>query len=100
MELKPIEKSDQLEGYEIDQQITNKENNTSFGEFIDQLKIESQYTLLATDIYNPITYKDAIDYKYSQEWLKSMNTEILNLKRKNTWTLMDPPEGVNIIPGR
>ena len=54
----------------------------------------------ATDICDPITYKDAIDHKYSQEWLKSINTEIFNLKRKDTWTLVDPPNGVNIISSR
>ena len=45
----------------------------------------------------PNTYEDAIASKEAEHWIQAMAEELGSIETSNTWTLVDPPPGANII---
>jgi hypothetical protein len=52
------------------------------------------YTTLAQDIKIPVTYKEAMESEYAEEWAKACAQEIASLSTNGTWEL------VNLLTGR
>ena len=48
---------------------------------------------LTHDITIPKTYKEAIDGKFSKEWLAAMNEEMASIHSAGTWELVELPKG-------
>ena len=64
--------------------------------FSDYVSVGS--TLLTTDkVTEPSTYKAAIESNEKQLWVDSMKSEIDNLLKNATWTIVDRPIHKNVI---
>ena len=46
------------------------------------------------ELEEPLTYKEAMESKDKDKWLKAMNDEIDPLLKNKTWTLVDKVEGL------
>ena len=54
-----------------------------------------------TDYNEPRTYKEAMaNHYHKMDWQLGMQDEIDSLLENNTWTLVSPPDGANILDGK
>ena len=54
-----------------------------------------------TDYNEPHTYKEAMaNHYHKMDWQLGMQDEIDSLLENNTWTLVSPPDGANILDGK
>ena len=49
------------------------------------------------EIHDPVTYHKPITSSDSAQWSVAMNEEIESLHKNQTWELVKPPKGQNII---
>lgn len=54
--------------------------------------------MTASDIPEPLTFKQALDSEHADFWRQAMNDEMASLHANGTWTLEKVPEGVTPIP--
>ena len=52
---------------------------------------------LINDISEPKTVKEALQSEHSAEWRSAMSVEFESLTKNNTWKLVPPLEGKNIV---
>ena len=52
---------------------------------------------LTNDISEPKTVKEALQSEYSVRWRSAMSVEFESLTKNNTWELVPPHEGKNIV---
>ena len=52
---------------------------------------------LTNDKIEPKTVKEALQSEHSAEWRSAMSVEFESLTKNNTWELVPPPEGKNIV---
>ena len=53
-----------------------------------------------SSLEDPITYNDALQMPNKEEWLLAMQNEINDLKKLNTWDLVQLPKGRKVLKGR
>lgn len=53
-----------------------------------------------SEIANPDTVHEALNGKHSDQWKEAMKSEYSSLIKNDTWELVPPPEGKNIIGSR
>ena len=46
---------------------------------------------------DPMTYSKAVERKDSDKWLSAMKSEMDSMYSNQVWTLVDPPNGINLI---
>lgn len=51
-------------------------------------------------IYEPQTYKDAMQSSEKEQWIEAMREEYVSLVKNNTWCLVDLPKGETVIDNR
>ena len=52
---------------------------------------------LTNDISEPKTVKEALQSEHSAKWRSAMSVEFESLTKNNTWELVPPPKGKNIV---
>lgn len=57
-----------------------------------------QAALLAAELAEPTTYKEAVESADADKWRQAMDEEIQSLKTNGTWTLEAAPGGARVIP--
>lgn len=53
--------------------------------------------LVAVEQFEPATYKEATSCAEKEEWSHAMREELESLMSNNTWELVDPPPGHNVV---
>jgi hypothetical protein len=48
----------------------------------------------------PGTYEEAQDSPHSREWESAMQQELKTLEENNTWTIVEPPKGAQVLKSR
>lgn len=63
---------------------------------------EDELALLAnaSNLEDPITYKDVLELPNKEDWFKSMQNEMDDLSKLRTWTLVELPKGRTVLKGR
>ena len=66
-------------------------------EFTNTANFTSHIAYQAVKIEEPNTIDDALNSDYSQEWKKAADLEYSSLMENQTWSLVKPPKGRNVI---
>ena len=59
--------------------------------------ISEQKDVLLIENDEPTTYEESLNSSESDQWLKSMKSEMDSMYTNQVWTLVDPPEGIKPI---
>lgn len=72
----------------------------------DQLQRPSKYDdfetsfLSVTDCEEPMTFEEALQSNFSDEWQKAMELELKALNDNNTWDIIDKPKNCDVIDSK
>ena len=54
--------------------------------------------VLIVDQSEPTSYQEALNSLNSEKWLEAMKSEMQSMYDNQVWTLIDPTDGLKIIP--
>ena len=61
---------------------------------------DDECLVTSSEIEEPKTVHEALNGEQSSQWREAMESEYLSLLKNNTWDLVPPPEGKNVVGSR
>ena len=109
--MEPIVVPRQITGSDLQQVVTQRDLRCTTSDFKPaktkrEVNVPSRFGKYFThgsfrsEESEPLTYKQAVDSTSSEKWIEAMNEELYSLKENETWSLVKPPKGRKIVPGK